>query len=102
MIKSESASARWARIIDEQRSSDLSIAEFCRRREVPPASFYAWRRCLRAGASPAFVELKVETPRIAALELLLPGDRRVLVRPGFDRDLLRELLAALEPPGEPT
>jgi hypothetical protein len=30
------------------------------------------------------------------LELLLAADRRVLVRPGFDPHLLRQLVAALE------
>lgn len=94
-------------IIDEQRVSGLSIAEFCRRRGVSPPSFYNWRRRLStsgpARAVPAFVEVKVG-PREsgvavaeAALELILRGGLRVLVRRGFDGKLLRALLAALGP-----
>jgi hypothetical protein len=109
MKSNESVSLRWARIIQQQEGSGLSIAEFCRRRDVPPPSFFAWRRRLRAGAPPApgFVELKVTEAQGqdgaadggSALELLLSGGRfrgRVLVRRGFDAQALRELLAALE------
>jgi hypothetical protein len=107
MKTSESASVRWARIIVEQRSSELSIAEFCRRHELSAPSFFAWRRRLGAGRrGPAFVEVKVEGPQQpeqmpaspAPLELQ-PGGRfrgRILVPRGFDRRTLQELLEALE------
>ncbi|MCX5661514.1 MAG: transposase [Planctomycetota bacterium] len=116
MNKSESTSARWARVIEEQRASGLSIAEFCRRRSVSPPSFFDWRRRLSASeptrATPAFVEVKVGPGEAlgsqtvgargdAALELVLRSGLRVRVRRGFDRALLRELLAALEPPEPP-
>ena len=108
---SEAASARWERIIHQQESGGWSIAEFCRRRGLSQPSFFAWRRRLRTSGKPhaAFVELKVASAQGpeaaagdgAALELLLAGGRfrgRVLVRAGFDRQTLRELLAALEEP----
>jgi transposase-like protein len=105
-----SAALRWQRIVREQQASGLSVAAFCRRRGLTQPSFYAWRRRLRQAAGPApaadapdFVELKLAPapqvdapPPQAALELLLPGQRRVLVRPGFEPHLLRQLLAALE------
>lgn len=61
-----------------------------------------------ARTAPAFVEVKVgprETSASeaggavvgASLELIVRGGLRVEVRRGFDRGLLRELLAALEP-----
>lgn len=106
MKTSQSASARWAWIIQQQEAGALSIAEFCRRREVSPPSFFAWRRRLRLGVEPpaAFVELKTVSPEhgggassaVVALELVLPGGLRVQVRPGFDRQTLRDLVAALE------
>ena len=104
---SEAASARWERIIHQQESGGWSIAEFCRRRGLSQPSFFAWRRRLRTSVKPhaAFVELKVGPEAAAAdgaaLELLLAAGRfrgRVLVRAGFDRQTLRELLAALEEP----
>lgn len=110
MNKNEPASARWTRIINEQRVSGLSIAEFCRRRSVSPPSFFNWRRRLGASgavnncaeATPGFVEVKVgprDGPEAdgAALELIFRGGLRVRVRRGFDHELLRDLLAALEP-----
>ena len=65
-----------------------------------------------APAAPAFVEVKVgpgDTPSPqagggtagAALELTLRRGVRVQVRRGFDRALLRALVAALEPPEPP-
>lgn len=102
----ESPHARWERIIHQHKSSGQSIAEFCRRRGFSQPSFFAWRRRLRS--TPGFVELKIAPPPEAerdgaprdpaGLELLLPQGRRVVVRPGFDRQTLRDLLAALEEP----
>jgi transposase-like protein len=102
-----SAALRWRRIVQEQHASGLSVAAFCRRRGLALPSFYAWRRRLREGArptpaaaaGPAFVELQLAPAPPAPpamLELLLSAHRRVLVRPGFDPDLLRQLVAALE------
>lgn len=103
---SESKSARWARILHEQRTSGMSIAEFCRRRDLSTPSFFAWRRRLGPDAVPAFVEVKVgaseqrgnQPDDRAALELQTGGRfrGRILVRPGFDRQALHELLEALE------
>ena len=54
-----------------------------------------------AAESPAFVKLTpvdTETTGATAIELVL-GDRRVLrVRPGFDADLLLQLVRLLEEP----
>jgi transposase-like protein len=80
----------------------LSVAAFCRRARVSPVSFYAWRRKLRDGAS--FVEVKVaqeERSPVAAsgaggIELQLPGRRCLVVRRGFDRQTLVDLLHVLE------
>lgn len=88
-------------ILQQQEVSGLSIAAFCRRKDVSPPSFYSWRRRLRAEAPPTFVELKAEALQSTALELVLPGGwfrGRVLVHRGFDHQALRELLAALESP----
>jgi hypothetical protein len=46
---------------------------------------------------PAFVEVKPSSLSAAgAIEIFLQGGRRLLVRSGFDRDLLIELVRALE------
>jgi len=105
---------RWRRIIQQQRASRLPVVAFCRRAGVPQSSFFAWRKRLRAEV--AFAEVKlagegnspVVTPvtgghsaaepiaETGGIELRLPGRRCVVVRPGFDRQTLLELLHTLE------
>jgi hypothetical protein len=75
----------------------LSVAAFCRRSHIAQASFYAWRRKLRDAATFSEVRILPEAvPAAGALELVLPGGRRVVVRPGFDRATLLALVDALE------
>jgi transposase-like protein len=107
---------RWLELIRRWQQSQLTIRDFCERQQVSEASFFSWRRVLRqrglldepahpnaaksAPPSSAFVKLTpvAPEPSAAAIELVL-GDRRVLrVRPGFDADLLRELVRLLEEP----
>ena len=101
-------SERWRRIILRQQRSGLSIAEYCRRHEVPPASFFAWKRRLRQEAVlaplPAFVPVRATPaeppsslqPVHGAIELRLGRGRRLLLCPGFDPGTLRQALAILE------
>ena len=106
---------RWRALVEEQRQSGMSVSVFCRERSIPPSSFFAWRRKLDtrpkvrpvvapdgdAGFAAGFTRVKLlqETAAVApaesGLELRLPGDRRVIVRRGFDRDLLIELMRTL-------
>jgi hypothetical protein len=75
----------------------LSALAFCRRAGVPQSSFFAWRKKLRGEAT--FTEVKVSSPTTVkpdGIELRLPGGRYVVLRPGFDRRTLIELLAVLE------
>ena len=43
---------QWRQRVERQRESGLSIAAFCRRERVSQVSFHAWKRKLRASASP--------------------------------------------------
>jgi hypothetical protein len=76
-------------------------------------SFYSWRRVLRergliddgaqvtpAATTPAFVKVTVtaDPPVAPAIELVLGKGRLLRVRPGFDADLLRQLVRVLEEP----
>ena len=92
-----SAAARWREAVREHAESGLSVVAYCRRARVPQSSFYAWRRKLRNTA--AFAEVRV-TPQPAgdasALEVRLPEGRCIMVRPGFDRQTLLDLVATLE------
>ncbi len=98
---------QWRQIIQEQRSSGLSVARFCRERQVAQSSLFAWKDRLaregRAAAEPAFVPVQVASvpsagARVASsdgsIELHLGHGRHVLLRPGFDVATLA--LAVLE------
>lgn len=92
-----STADRWRSLIQQQQSGDLSVAAFCRRAGVSQPSFYAWRRKLQAEV--AFAEVKVSPasmPEKDGLELRLADGGCIVVRPGFDRRTLLELLDALE------
>jgi hypothetical protein len=90
------------------------VAAFCRERSISQPSLYAWKRRLRFerhGQLPpqqgSFVAVKaiedlghgddqIELPAASFVELCLRQDRRLLVRRGFDRQLLLDVIAALE------
>jgi transposase-like protein len=113
----------WREHVARQAAGGLSVREYCRRHGITEPSFYAWRRKLAvrnqakspstAGAQPSGdpandgakraagveflqVDLRPEASCPGAtVELLLPGELRLLVHAGATRALLREVLAAL-------
>jgi len=108
MSKPSDSASRWREIVRGQAQSGLSVTAYCRRARVPASSFYAWRRKLwdaertaQRPSNPAFAEVRL-TPEAdsvndhGALELHLSRGRRVIVRPGFDRQTLLDLVATLE------
>ena len=42
------SAGQWARIVEAQRRSDLTVVEFCRRRGIAKATFWYWRKRLVA------------------------------------------------------
>ena len=100
MNELESPSRRkWREIIQRQRASGMSVAEFCHRNGVAASSLFAWKRRLSvAGTPPAFVEAKISEARggMGKIEIRLRHGRRLLVGRSFDRDLLAEVVAVLE------
>jgi hypothetical protein len=95
----------WHQIIDGQRLSGLTVAAYCQDRGITEGSFYTWKKRL-SGAVPsrpkhfpasAFVEVNPSNPAKAdAIEIVLHNKRRLLVRAGFDRKLLLDLIHTLE------
>jgi transposase len=112
--------AQWREHVGNQARSGLSAAAYCRAHGLTRSSFYRWGRIFRTedaaagGASgldeeraqtpvpPVFAELRVTpTPASAAaetsgVEVVLPGQRRLRVVPGFDEDTLRRAVRVLE------
>jgi|SRR5450432_4395635 transposase-like protein len=102
------AREKWQQIIESQRAGGQTVAAYCRDHGVSQASFFAWKRRLRSPSQATeFVEVKTagkanladadggegQTP---AIEVFLCGGRRLFLRRGFDRELLIELIHALE------
>ncbi|MGD0462643.1 MAG: hypothetical protein ABSB74_09150 [Tepidisphaeraceae bacterium] len=93
----------WRQIIDGQRPSGLTVAAYCLEHGITEGSFYTWKRRLRQPAKrnrspkPAFVEVTPQRFGTAGtIDICLRGERRLLARRGFDRELLIELIRAIE------
>jgi len=104
---------RWLELMRRWQRSQTTIREFCERHEVSEASFFSWRRVLRqrglldepmssktSAEVPAFVKLSVAVvePGCSPIELVLNHERLLRVRPGFDADMLLQLVRLLEEP----
>jgi transposase-like protein len=83
--------AQWRDVVDRQRSSGLSVSEFCRREKTTENSFYRWRRIFAEEAESSFVPVAVVDHR--EVEVGLPCGATVKIT--ADRELLREVFAAL-------
>src|SRR4051794_23906374 len=100
--------AHWLELIRRWQQSEVAVREFCRRQQISEASFYSWRRVLRERGlldespvgAPAFVKLTTRDvePTGSLIEVVLNHQRLLRVRPGFDADLLLELVRLLEEP----
>ena len=92
---------KWREIVRRQNVSGMSASAFCRENGIAPGSFFAWRRKLAEPApavAPGFVEAKIVESRARhdKIQVRLRGGRSLIVRPGFDRELLAEVVAAVE------
>ena len=105
----EDAAARWQKLIQQQQESGLPVSAYCRERGLSAASMFAWRRRLRPASSrpgaetfkpvkivPAATLYSSGEKSDSAIELCLPGEHRLVVRRGFDRELLLDVIDALE------
>jgi len=118
----------WRRLLRLWRRSGLTGREFCAEHRVSEPSFYAWRRELArrdqqkattpkrtaasvaapsvvrqesaSSATPAFVKLSVAAAAAVppVIEVVVAERRLLRVRPGFDAELLRQLVRLLEEP----
>jgi hypothetical protein len=110
----------WRRMVRRWKRSGQTGRDFCATRGLSEPSFYAWRREIArrdqepppptccplppgpaAGARPpVFQELTLAatTPPVAVIEVVLAHGQVLRISPGFDADLLRQLLGVLETP----
>lgn len=98
--------AQKQRTMDEYERSDLTQAEFCRKRGIPLSTFTYWRRQLRelVGKGPGLLEVEVVgdvggkvVRGEGVIELRLPGGVTAMVGPDTSEALLRRVLRAARP-----
>ncbi len=94
------AAQRWAKIIDEQEASGLTIREFAQRNGIKLGTLSWWRshlgRTRRRTAASRFLEVVVGEAPQPGLTLTLPHLRAELVIDhSSDLTLVRKLLHAL-------
>ena len=108
----------WRCVLELHAASNLSIRAFCEQEKIPYPSFFVWRRRLsevpadasaESSSEPsgkiAFVPVTVVPPPPSVpppastdsngIEIVLPGDRRVVVRGAVDRQALSDVLSVL-------
>jgi hypothetical protein len=96
--KKNGAAGKRRELINGHRGSGMSISAYCRRKGVPDAGFYVWRK--RLGEKPrealkGFVRLSApESPRHTVV-IRTPGGYCLEVPVRTDVDYLKEILITL-------
>jgi hypothetical protein len=110
----------WRRMVRRWQRSGQTGRDFCAAHALAEPSFYAWRREIArrdqkppppigcpsppvpaaSAKLPVFQQLTLAdtTPPVAVIEVVLAHGRVLRIGPGFDADLLRQLLRVLEEP----
>ena len=101
MSSQNERAAYWSALVAEHRASGRPTADWCRTKGVSFHSFSAWRTRLNkeSSADGGWVTVKAQpiTAKASSLTLFI-GTVRFDVAPGFDQQLLRDVVAALQPP----
>jgi hypothetical protein len=98
--------ADWARLVEEQSSSGLRVAEWCRQKTINEKTFRRWKRNLTTKvlnateATPAGwcqVQPKTKIEPAGCLKLVINNRVAIELQAGFDHQLLQEVLGILCP-----
>jgi transposase-like protein len=91
----ESRREYWSKLIAEQEASGKAVGPFCRERGVGEATFYQWRKRLRASKTVRFAVLEAKggtADLVSGLELVLSSGERLRIGKGVDAPTLRLVL----------
>lgn len=102
--RSKKAWTKWRRLVSEQARSGQTVKAFCREHGVCRPNFFAWKKRFETDAPTKFLEVQVteHVPGASSdggVEIRLKNGRSLVVRPGFDADHVRTLLAVVEAAG---
>jgi hypothetical protein len=90
----------WAERIAAQRSSGMSVKQFCKEQRLTECSFYAWRKRLKQEGPVRFAVLESRARRQErtaepVLEVMLATGERLRIGSGVDITTLRTVLDVL-------
>ena len=93
----------WKQHIDSWQETGLTQIEYCRRNNLKHHKLVYWKkRFLKTETDVSFVPIKLEDlldipapPESASLFLAINNYFKIEIRPGFDAQLLRELIFVL-------
>ena len=99
--RTKKAWTKWRRLIREQARSGQTVIAFCRNRGLCRPYFFTWKKRLQEDTRAKFLEVQVadSAPSGDAVEIRLQNGRSLMVRPGFDAEHVRALLAVVEAAG---
>jgi hypothetical protein len=102
--KRQSERQRWLEHINAWQDSDLTQKAFCQAHQLGYASFRRWRGIFKAEAAKAavstdevvrFLPVKVQDTNPTPLTIHLQADLRIEVAPGFNPQLLQQVIEVL-------
>jgi hypothetical protein len=93
--------AFWRNLVAHREAAKLSVVEVCKEASVSPASFFYWRKKLRAaecqpnpssGLATPIVPVRIVDDRVGDITLETPGGVRICVPRGCDETTLQRVL----------
>ena len=93
----------WKQHIDSWQETGLTQTEYCRRHNLKHHQLVYWKkRFLKIETGVSFVPVKLDDlldlptqPDCASLSLVISNHFKIEIRPGFDAQLLRQLIFTL-------
>jgi hypothetical protein len=109
MTKKEQRRIEWSARVSDYKASGLTMSTWCMTNQVTKGQLKYWLRKLKEMASPAkqapsthFVPLAIidhiDAPITTSILIVRVGQANMELRRGFDPQLLREVVQALEMP----
>ena len=81
----------WERIIAEQKASNLSATEWCRKNRIRENQFFYWRKALAEKAEKNFVRIGGSSQ----LEIVINDGIRISIPSDFDEGVLKRVVEVL-------
>lgn len=102
--RSKKAWTKWRRLVSEQARSGKSVKAFCHEHGLCRPYFFVWKKRLQEDTPGKFLEVQVtggvpSPSGDVGVEIRLKNGRSLMVRPGFDAEHVRALLAVVEAAG---